>query len=339
LNTVQFRAGLGYTDYVNNPRLNRQTTTISPDSAIQFNIYSGDVKINIHDQFSLQQEAVSQGTLSGVSQLERFTNNIGIAVLWDLNETIWTFGYDHFNFIALNGANSSGGTISSLNNTDHSTDQLSASVGFKLATAVIGGFEATASYSDYPAQTRSNYSSISVGPHIEFQLTPYTHVFLSGGFKGYSSGANAPGSVSVNNVAAQPSQGNQNGWYANASFIHRLNKYYSDRLDIAHNDDVQGISGHTISDGARYTGSWRVNRNVTLGLGMFYENVKVSSGPALSGAIPADYSRFGVSLNTDYRLTDHADLGLGYQLVNKAAATAAQNYQQNRISLSFGYRF
>jgi hypothetical protein len=92
LNTLQFKAGLGYMYYMNNPTLNRQTTTITPDSALVFNVYAGDVKISFHDQFGLQQETTSQGTLSGLAQIERFTNTAGFSVLWDTNDVIWNFG-------------------------------------------------------------------------------------------------------------------------------------------------------------------------------------------------------------------------------------------------------
>jgi len=107
LNTIRFRTAVGYAYYLNNPTLNRQTTTISPDSALSFDVDAGDVKINFHNQFSLQQEALSQGSLSNVATIERFTNTAGVSVLWDTNDVVWNLGYDHYNFLTLGGANSS----------------------------------------------------------------------------------------------------------------------------------------------------------------------------------------------------------------------------------------
>ena len=111
LNTLRFRAAIGYAYYLDSPLLNRQTMTISPDSALSFDIYAGDVKINLHNQFSLQQDAISQGSLSGVATVERFTNTAGVSVLWDTNDVIWNVGYDHYNFITIGGANSSSGSV------------------------------------------------------------------------------------------------------------------------------------------------------------------------------------------------------------------------------------
>jgi hypothetical protein len=341
LNTLQFRAGLGYAYYVNSPNLNRQTTTITPDSAVHFNVYAGDVKINFHDQFSLQQEAISQGTLSGVAQLERFTNIIGVSVLWDTNDIIWHFGYDHFTFLTLSGANASTGTsLGGLSQLNHSTDQLSASMAAKVNSVLIAGLEATGSYSDYPEQTGSNFTSISAGPFFELQLTKFTHVFLSGGYKGYFSGANAPGSVSVNSaIAAQPAQGDPTGYYGSLAFVHRLNRYYSDRLEFSHTDDVEGIGGHTQVNSVRYNGSWRVNSTVALGLGLYYEDATIVNGSAVAGAVASDYTRFGGSLSTDFQITQHLGLSVGYQCVNKSAVRESESYSQNRVIFSLGYRF
>ncbi len=341
LNTLRFRGGFGYSYYLNNPRLNRQTTTITPDSALSFDVYAGDVKINFHDQFSLQQEAISQGTLSGVAQLERFTNTAGVSLLWDLNDVVFNLGYDHFNFLTLGGANSSSGaTATAISNLDHSTDQVSASAAVKISSVLIGGLEGTAAYSDYPKSPDSNFTSISAGPYLEFQLTRYSHIFLSGGYKGYYSGANAPGSVSVSSTStAQIASGDPGGVYANFSLIHRLNRFYSDRLDIGHTDEIEALSGHVQTNSVRYSSSWRVNQTLTLTSGLFFEDVHVVSGSAISGTIPSDYIRYGGTLSTGYRLTEHVGVSFAYQLLKKEADRPSESYLQNRVTISLGYQF
>ena len=342
LNTLQFRAGLGYSYYMNNPNLNRQTTTITPDSALVFNVYAGDVKISFHDQFGLQQETTSQGTLNGLAQVERFTNTAGFAVLWDTNDVIWNFGYDHFNFITLGGANSSSGTAAaSYSRLDHSTDQFSASIATKAGSTVIVGIEGTMAYSDYPKQPDSNFSSISTGPFVEIQLTKYTHLFMSGGFKGFYSGANAPGSVTVGTTAAQSASGDPTGFYGSISFVHRMNRFYSDQLNISHTDDVEGLSGHTQANSVRYNSNWQVNQKTSLGMNVFFEDVTVVSGSALNstGAVASNYRRFGASLGTDFRISEHVGLSLGYQYLKKQAVRATDSYSQNRVTFTLGYRF
>src|SRR5207253_1081623 len=127
---------------------------------------------------------------SGIAQIERFTNTAGVSILWDTNQVVWNLGYDHYNFITLGGANSSSGTVAAvISNFDHSTDQFSASAAVKLGSTMIGGIEGTFAFSDYPKRPDSNFTAVMGGPFLEVQLTKYTHLFLSGGYKGYFSGA------------------------------------------------------------------------------------------------------------------------------------------------------
>ncbi len=341
MNTLRLRSSLGYIYYFNNPNLNRQQMTISPDSALSFDMFIGDVKINLHNQFSLTQEAVSQGTLSGVAQLERFTNTMGLSILWDTNDIVWTLGYDHYTFITLGGANSSSGTVAaSLSNYDHSTDQISGSVAVKMNSALIGGIETTAFYSEYPDRSESNYSGLSGGAYFELQVTKYTHMFLNGGMKGYFSGEAAPGSVAVDSTtAAQPSSGDPTGYYASMSFVHRLNRFYSDRLDLGHTDEIDAIGGHTLTNYVRYNANWRVNSRFILGLGLFFEDVTIAAGSALGGTVASDYRRYGASLSTGLQVSDHFNLGLSYDFLNKIAERPSESYTRNRFTISLGYRF
>ena len=68
LNVLRFHTTLGITQYLNHPDLSTNNLLISPDSELRFDVYLGDFKINLHDQFSLQEDPVGQGALSNVSK-------------------------------------------------------------------------------------------------------------------------------------------------------------------------------------------------------------------------------------------------------------------------------
>ena len=336
LNTLRFRASVGYSNYLNHPRLNQQTVEVSPDSALAFDLYVGDVRINFHEQFSLQDQTINQGALSGVAQIGRFTNTAGINFLWDMNEVVLTAGYDHFNFITTSAANASGGTVASnISQLDHSTDQISASASFKLTSVSIGGIEATASASTYPKTPSADFDSLSAGPFLEIQLTKYTHLYVSGGIKTYSNSGGSPGSVSLTSAAPPPTQGGTPaGFYANVSLLHTLNRFYNDRLEFTHSDEADALNGHVQLSALRYQGTWRVNSKLSVVGGLFFEDAHEISGSALNGAVPADYQRWGGSLGTAYHLTEHLDLGLGYQYTNKHSPLASQDYRQNSVRIT-----
>ena len=205
LNTLQFHVSVGYPFHLNNSSLDRVNVTVSPDSALSFDVYSGDFRINFHDSFSIQNDLINTGT-NGVAQLPRFTNTIGINVLWDLNEVILTLGYDHLNFTTLGSATSTTGTVASnTSDLDHSTDQISASGTYKLSSVALLGLESTWSYSSYPNRSGSDFDAFSVGPFIEYQLTQYTHLYVGGGFRSFSS-SNA-GTVSLTTTTPPSSSG------------------------------------------------------------------------------------------------------------------------------------
>ena len=305
-------------------------------------MYAGDVKINFHEQFSLQDGSVDQGALSGVAQLGRFTNVIGARVLWDMNDVIWSLGYDHFNFITTGGADSSTGSVAtSVAQLDHSTDQISSSASFRLNSVAIGGFEVTGSASKYPKSSASDFSSLSVGPFLELQLTRYTHMYAGAGYKAFiSAGDGTAGAVSLNSNVAVPSRGGtQSGYYANLSFIHALNRYYGDRLDIGRSDEADALNGRAQTSFIRYSSNWKVNSKVSLNFGLFLENVHEVTGTALNSLIPADYWRAGVTVGTGYRFTEHVGMGLGYQFTTKNSQRADQSYTQNSVTISLGYQF
>lgn len=341
LNTLRLSTSIGYASHLNYPNLDRQTLTISPDSALSLDMFIGDVKFNLHNQFSIAQEAYNQGSLSGVAQIERFTNTLGFSILWDTNDIVWNLNYDHYTFLTLGGANSSSGTVASnISAYDHSTDQVSASAVFRLNSSLLGGIESVFFMADYPEHSASNYSGIGAGIFFESQLTKFSHLNVAGGLKSYTAGETAPGSVALSSAtSAQPASGNPSGVYFNASINHRLNRFYSDQIALGHTDDIDALNGHTKTNYVRYSGNWLVNTKTTLGIGAFWEDATVIAGSALGGTVPSDYRRYGFSLSTSLQISEHLDLGLSYQFLKKQAERATENYVQNRFTITLGYRF
>lgn len=111
-NTLHLATSFGYTKYLEHPELDTKNLLVSPDSAISFDVFVGNLKITFFDQFSYQQDPISQSDLSNVSSFGRFTNDARINLLWDLNKAILNLAYDHVDFIT---------TSTNLNSTPEST--------------------------------------------------------------------------------------------------------------------------------------------------------------------------------------------------------------------------
>lgn len=98
-NTLHFGLGVGYAKYLKSSELD--SFFITPGSDISFDIFAGgDVVINLHDRYSLGQEAYNQPTVSSTGNFGRFENVGGVIVNWDLNKMFVNFGYDHETYIS-----------------------------------------------------------------------------------------------------------------------------------------------------------------------------------------------------------------------------------------------
>ena len=211
LNTLHLHTTLGYTKYINNPRLDSSAVLVSPDSVLSFNIYTGDFKINLHEQFSYQEDPVGVGAVTNVEKFGRFTNDAGIGVLWDANDLIATLGYDHSDFIATGAVSSSGANVDT-SSLSYDVDEVTASTFFQFMSNLGGGLEATASYVSYRLGSQPDATRASIGPFVEFQLSRYTKIAASGGYQGtFSSPAVAP-QTKTGRTAAGISASSQNSF-------------------------------------------------------------------------------------------------------------------------------
>lgn len=129
------------------------------------------------------------------------------------------------------------------------------------------------------------------------------------------------------------------GYYVNLALVHRLNRYYSDRLEVGHEDQVDSFSGRTETNYVRYSSSWVFNRFCTVSLGLSVEDIHQAAGNASRAVTQADYRYFSGSIGTSYQLTRHVNLSIAYQHTQKLSSETAQNYSQNRLSLGVSYLF
>ena len=96
LNALSLDLGIGYAKYVSHSEFDTGNLLIAPNSNLSFNIYVGDFRITLFDQFSIQQNPVDEITLSQVGKFERFQNAAGLTVTWDLNAVTLVSGYTNF---------------------------------------------------------------------------------------------------------------------------------------------------------------------------------------------------------------------------------------------------
>ena len=345
LNILRFHTTLGLSKYLSHSQLGTNDILISPDSELRFDIYAGDFKFNLHDQFSLQEDPVGQGALSNVSRFGRFINTAGLAVLWDLNDVVVSTGYDHTSFTVTGATAPTTGTTQNTSALDRTTDQVSASAVFNVAAAMSAGLESVASLSRYPDAPQNDGTRISAGPFIQILLTRYTRLYAAAGYQGtFFDDPNAtsaqpaattqPAATSQPGATTATTSTSPNSYYASLTVTHRLNRYYQDRLSVGHESQLGLFSQKAETNYVNYASLWQLSPVLALSTTFFFEDT-VESGAQSS--VP--YRRFGLSLSTGYRITKKLSASVLYQFVEKNSANDTQSYRQNRIGLGVSYQF
>jgi hypothetical protein len=285
-------------------------------SQLQYNIFVGDFKINVHDVFSYEQDPLSVGQLSNTAQFARFQNTAGLRVDWDLSDIIVSLTYDHANLWVFESA---------YEYLDNATDTISPQIAITVSPTITAGFNASFSDVRYDQDVQNDYTSVSVGPYVTTQLTENLTLHAGGGayLADYNTGGLNGDNTSKNYT-----------YYANVGVSHRINDVLNESLTTGR-ETIPGLtSNYTDRIYAQYGLSWQAMTNFSVGSALWWENLDDSD------ALNRETSnRYGASLNGVYTLNDHASISLGYQYVLKVADPSVLGYFQDLVTLGFHYQF
>ena len=335
VNSLTLATSVGYTKYLEHPQFDTSHINVSPDSALSFNIYTGDFKINIHDAFSYQQDPTDEAALSDIVNFDRFENIAGVSVLWDLNKVILNLAYDHINFMATGLQEYTGASLPDPGALDFTADQVSASAELHVSSTFISGIEATVSrreYDDYAG----NYDQFTAGPYFKVQVTDHIKAELSGGYEYIDSPPNSFNPLYAQGILG-PSYGAgpDSSFYANLTIDHQLNKYFLERLALGHEIELGLLAETADVYYINYSASWHVNSHLNLALNVGYQDVD-----ELGGLITASsFDLFTAGAQANFPVTKSLSGALIYEFNNKSADLADQSYAQNRVGLLLTYHF
>jgi hypothetical protein len=329
LNTLKFDIGVGYAFYMDNPDYNTSGVLIAPGSQLAFDIFVGDFRINIHDRFSLEQDPISEVSLSNVADYGRFQNTVGVAVLWDLNQAVVTLGYDHYTFIATND---------DFEYLDRNADIFSGSIGFTPNSIMTIGLEGSFVTTYYDMNVLNDSNTYSIGAFLETQVTSHVKVRVAGGFQ----------SIDFDNTGLVNDPNDLEDWYANALLSHRINAQLTHHLALGHETQLGVNSNYVQLNYVRHTANWNIFYKTLLSTELFYEDADDSGGfgplfsplPGLFNPFVAEHiHRYGGAITLGYQLTPHVTLGLRYQYTQKDSDQPLRDYRQNRIAFDGTYSF
>lgn len=313
LNRLSFTLGIGYAFYANQSDLDYLLVT--PGSEMSFDIFVGDVVINLHDRVSHTQDPITEATISGVGNFGRIENTAGVQITANLNQLQLGVGYDHYNYWS---------TRSLFSGLDRSSDLFYANAGLKINPTTVLGIGAGGGFTDYSETVQNDYKHYSVGPYLEAALTEYITVRADAGFTRYmyeSSGR-----------IGDP-EGNLNSIYGMLSLRHRVNENFSHTFSAIHQTQPGTSSNFLELYTLREDIAWKLGYGITLSVPLFYDH------GGESGLTAEGLDRYGAGVMVGYQLMEKLQVSAGYQYVKKESDRVLRGYDQNRVTVDLTYRF
>ncbi|RYD40076.1 MAG: hypothetical protein EOP83_35810, partial [Verrucomicrobiaceae bacterium] len=175
MNVLRFTLGASYAKYLEHSQYDTDGVLLSPTSELEFTFMLGEVKFKVRDRFSYQEDPYDIAVLSGIAQYRRFENQIGIQADWEASSALTiSGGYDHYNLWARDDI---------FSDQDRSIDTVFFKPSYAISDTVRLGLSTSASYISFDSSSRGEGSSFLIGPFIEWQLSPYTNLYLEAGFQ------------------------------------------------------------------------------------------------------------------------------------------------------------
>jgi len=317
-NTLQFHTGIGYVDYLKTTSLSH--IYVTPDSALEFKMYTGDFVINFHDRFSLVEDVAQSPTVSGTGEFGQLENTTGVGVDWDLNKLILSLSCDYDLLDA---------TTPNYSYIDHGSELFTLKAGFVLHETTKLGLELGGGITTYNQPILNNNTDWSIGPYYEAQLSEHISAKASGGYVSYMFTPNS----TTNAVVSTPNVSGIAGYYADLSLTHQVNSWLEQTLSAGRQFQL-GVTANLVDlYYARYQAAWGFIRNVNLTTQLQYQHGTTSDG------VLQTLSIYSGGIGVSYDITQKLNGSVNYLLQVKRADPASYNYVQNQLVFDFKYSF
>ncbi len=312
--TLSLNVSPGYARYFAHPE--RDTFTVNTEglTGLNFDLHVSRTRINLHSEFSLEQDAVNEGEVSSDSDYRRLINVTGFSVEPQYDQLQLLAGYDHITQLY----------IGSLSDESHAVESAYASVGWHVNDATVYRFSFAGAYVGTTRGEDDDGLTYSVSAVATKQISDYLRLQAEAGY----------GGVQFNGSRSEFDTKADETFFGNFSAQHRLNEWMSHTLRVGMDmvPSVQSNFREVIytTHGTR----WSVVRNVGLTTDLFYEN---SSSSLTAGG--EDYARYGFGIGISFKLVRKLESNLAYRFVQKDSDRGGSDYRQHQLTLTLLRRF
>ena len=315
LNEVHFSLGIGYHKYLENSEYDTKGIILTPTSALAFIFYIGDFRFTLSDSFSYQEDPYELVTLSNNATYRRLENQIGLQVDWNgTEELVITGGYSHYNLWARD---------EEYKTLERAVDTLYFRPSYQITPTANLGLSVTGSFISFTDSLRANARSLLVGPTLEMALTEYTSFRLEVGYQYYD----------TDNSTLAIYDGSTNSYYYRGEIANRLSEAFSHRLSFSYFTEVGYESSYYNIYQTEYGLDWHVMEGIRLRPALFWEHYTTAGGPDEKG------DRLGFVIGFGYQIMPSVTLDVGYRYLVKNSNFDPNDYTQNSVTVTLGYRF
>jgi hypothetical protein len=314
-NALDVALNLGYEYYFNEARPSRFIVSGDENSGLYFDLFVGDVAINLHETFSLTQDTSQDPSVSGIADIFRLENTAGTTVTWDLYKLMLQFNYDHYNYVPLDNF---------YEYLQHASELGSVRLSALVHPALTVGMELGGGLTRYDDPRLSDNDHVSIGPFTKYKLSDAIDIRGSVGYAYYWFYAS---SFITNDTS-------QSGIYADVSVDHVATQRTRQTLNIGQSLTTDINSAPIQLFYIRYYATLNIIQYWSIQPRLLFE-----SGKESRGLIMEDFTRYGIGLSLSRRITQKLTSSLAYDFLLKNSDVAAYDYTQNRLVLNLIYQF
>jgi hypothetical protein len=290
---------------------NALNLAITPGSQIQLQARVGDFLLTAFERVTIIQDPVSDPSVAGQTNLNRFSNTIGAGVELPLYHADFalTFAYTYSD--QFGGTPPSGEEGGSLLNSFH----LGSKMAFQLSPTLSYGVEANVTYN--AGDSRFDFYVFSLGPFIRGNITRLIEVDAG------------IGPLLSAGPAGEPPQ-----YYGFLSIRYRVNPILQLLAGVDHDTEFSSGLGVTQNNNVRLSAQASLTRQWSVTAGPY-----VNFGTVVTGEFPGAYTQIGVTAESIYKFTKRLSGDLSYRFAKRNGEGVGASYSQNVVSVALNYGF
>lgn len=323
LNTLNLSLGLSYEWYLKNTVLNANAPLVNPGSELTFNLFVGDVHLQLHDRFSYEESLFFNSFIGNepfynfndVGTFARLDNHAGVDATWDLDKMVISAGYDHEDFFSETAL---------LDYLSRQSEWFTASAGYKLGDHVQAGAEGQASMHHYYQQTVLNDNWRGrIGPFVAATFPDKITLRAGGGYD-----------LARYDTAALGTS-DYGSYYAYAR-ISQDTRFFTHSLEAGRQLLLGENANNMKTIYVRYAIDSPIIAHVDLGVNVGVNVAEEYGGPS---GFDEKFTYYDAGFHAGWQFRKHWRAELGYEFLLKESDLPFRDFHRNRITMDMVWNF